>query len=288
MPNFTNILFPVDFSEPCRAVAPIVSSLTRHFAARLTLLHCIEIPPGSYMPHSSRFVDELKVRVRKTVKASMLSFIKQECASLSVKWLIEEGDPGNRIVEHTQKQGTDLVMMPTHGYGSFRRFLIGSVAARVLHDVQCPVWTAAHTEEGPSKGKSDYQTIICAVDSGESSIALMQWASSLAAQFHANLKLVHVVPAVDEESANRDVAEVRRYLFSKAREEFAAWQQRAGVNAELVLRGGNVASAIAEAAKREKADVVVVGRGRIQRALGGLRAHSLPIIREAPCPVFSV
>jgi len=40
-------------------------------------------------------------------------------------------------------------MMPTHGLGGFRRFLLGSVTAKVLHDADCPVWTGVHLERAP-------------------------------------------------------------------------------------------------------------------------------------------
>lgn len=288
MPNFKSILFPVDFSEPCRAIAPSVNSLSRRFGAHLTLLHCIQIPPDSYLPHSARLIEELKQEIRQTIDESMRAFVTREFESSPVQCVIEEGDPGNRVVKYTQSHGIDLVVMPTHGYGPFRRFLIGSVAAKVLHDVQCPVWTSAHIDKAPTQAKGGYETILCAVDSGESSVPLMRWASSLAGQYGATLKLAHIVPAVDEASTNPGVIEVCSYLFSKAREDFTVWRQQAGVKAELLLRGGSVAGAIAEIANEEKADLLVVGRGRIQRALGGLRAHSLPIIREAPCPVISV
>jgi hypothetical protein len=47
-------------------------------------------------------------------------------------------------VEFAANHHVDLVMMPTHGVGTFRSFLVGSVTAKVLHDANCPVWTAAH------------------------------------------------------------------------------------------------------------------------------------------------
>jgi hypothetical protein len=48
MPGFKNILFPVDFSDRCRAAEPFVISMARRFQARLTLLHVINIPAGWY------------------------------------------------------------------------------------------------------------------------------------------------------------------------------------------------------------------------------------------------
>jgi nucleotide-binding universal stress UspA family protein len=38
----------------------------------------------------------------------------------------------------------------------------------------------------------------------------------------------------------------------------------------------------------EQADLVIIGRGHADRALGRLRSHTYNIIRNAPCPVISV
>ena len=59
---------------------------------------------------------------------------------------VAEGDPGSRIVEAARASGFDLIMMPSRGRGTFRSALLGSVTAKVLHDAECAVWTAAHTE----------------------------------------------------------------------------------------------------------------------------------------------
>jgi hypothetical protein len=68
---------------------------------------------------------------------------------------IVRGIPTDTSSRRRRKSGTgaDLIMMPTYGMGSFRRHLIGSVTAKVLHDVACPVWTAAHveTQRAPSR-----------------------------------------------------------------------------------------------------------------------------------------
>src|SRR5262245_28906708 len=48
MPPFRHILFPVDFSERCRAVRPFVGAVVRELGARLTLLHVIQVPQGFY------------------------------------------------------------------------------------------------------------------------------------------------------------------------------------------------------------------------------------------------
>jgi hypothetical protein len=48
----------------------------------------------------------------------------------------------HRVIQY---QGADLVMLPTHELGPLRRFLLGSVAAKVLHDESAVVWTGVHS-----------------------------------------------------------------------------------------------------------------------------------------------
>ncbi len=55
------------------------------------------------------------------------------------------GDPASLIIDYTNDNGIDLICLPTHGYGTFRRALLGSVTAKVLHDAGIPVWTSAHS-----------------------------------------------------------------------------------------------------------------------------------------------
>ena len=71
----------------------------------------------------------------------------------------------------------DLIMMPTHGYGPFRRFLLGSVTAKILHDATCPVWTSTHLETSVGTGKVGIRKVLGAVDFGPRSSVVLQVAS---------------------------------------------------------------------------------------------------------------
>jgi nucleotide-binding universal stress UspA family protein len=287
MPDIKSVLFPVDFSLHCRGVAPFVRAVAEHFRAQVTLIHGIAIPPEYYVSYGVNVSAALRTELRNSTTSSLQAFANQEFRSASVQKVIEEGDAAEVIAGYAAKQKVDLIMMPTHGFGPLRRFLLGSVTAKVLHDAQCPVWTSVHTDT-PVAPPRECRTILCALDSGESSVPLMQWASWLAGTYPATLKLVHVIPAVNETSMIPGERDVRRYLFEQAREEFALHTKKAGVDIQVRLRGGEITPGIVDTAIEEKADLLVVGRGRVQRALGGLRSHSLDIIREAPCPVISV
>jgi nucleotide-binding universal stress UspA family protein len=57
---------------------------------------------------------------------------------------------------------------------------------------------------------------------------------------------------------------------------------------ELRITNGGIAEAVRNLAIAQRADLVVIGRGKIRSGLGTLFANSYDIIRESPCPVLSV
>src|SRR5215467_7356165 len=81
--------------------------------------------------------------------------------------------------------------MPTHGHGPFRRFLLGSNTARVLHDAHCPIWTGVHVDEAAVDDSAPFRHVLCAVDLGEESHKAVCWALTFAREFGAMLTLVH-------------------------------------------------------------------------------------------------
>ena len=239
MPAIKNVLFPVDFSLHCRGVAPFVRALTGHFSSRLTLIHVIAIPPELYVTNEANVSAALRAELLNSSTVCLQKFADQEFGSACAQRVIEEGDAAEIIAGYAEKHEIDLIMMPTHGFGPLRRFLLGSVAAKVLHDAKCPVWTSIHTD-APFAAPKECRTVLCAVDSGESSVPLMQWADWFARSYNAELRLVHVIPAVNESSMNPGEKEVQRYLFCQAHDEFAARTQEAGVDVQVRLRGGDI------------------------------------------------
>jgi nucleotide-binding universal stress UspA family protein len=179
-------------------------------------------------------------------------------------------------------------MMPTRGLGPFRRYLLGSVTAKVLHDAPCPVWTSVHREQYRPPRPLTEVPVLCAITLEPESIPLLQWAAEFARAWAAELRVLHVIPAMEEESENRGVIAVRRYLGEIARDKWSEIQRAAGITADLRLAGGTIAQAIASAAEGDGAGVLVIARRGMQQPAGGLRTQAYAIIRESPCPVIAL
>jgi nucleotide-binding universal stress UspA family protein len=286
MPLFKHILFPVDFSDRCRLAQPFVISATREFQARLTLLHVIDIPAGWYGSMEAAYPVMFDIPALVQAGEKQLAAYLATPELLQIDRVVLHGDPATQITTFAQQHDVDLIMMPTHGYGNFRSLLLGSVTAKVLHDSDCAVWTAAHTDDPMTADSVDCRSMLCAIDLVLESAGLIRYASDIATVYHAKLRLVHAVGAPEIQSASRRDAEFRRNLLEWSRERIAALQRQAGTDLEVCLEGGSVASVVRGAALHHSADLVVIGRGRGQRSFGSLRTNAQAIICESPCPVL--
>ncbi len=208
-----------------------------------------------------------------------------ELDGLVGKRLVAKGDPAHAIVLTSRDEKADLIVMPSHGFGAFYRFLLGSVTAKVLHESECPVWTGAHLEEAPAK--LDLRHILCALDLKAHSQTTIVRATEWAAEFGARLTLVHVTPGVEMYGPGGTYVDEKwkAMLVNTAMERMAAFQQGMGTHLEVLIVNGDVPGALQRAAKDAQADLLMVG---CRPSGGRLRTNGYAIIRESQIPVLSV
>lgn len=59
--------------------------------------------------------------------------------SIDVKTLIRQGDPAEKIIETAQKMKVDMIVTGSHGRHGAKKFLLGSVSAKVVDYARCSV-----------------------------------------------------------------------------------------------------------------------------------------------------
>ena len=276
---FRKILFPVDYSEPCQAIVPYVSEMQKRFSTELSLVHAYGAEALAY---SSLPITDLQLpeQARSIMEERLREFAQANFPGLKADVFIEVGEPGAVIDNVVRHQGADLVMLPTHGRGPVRRFLLGSVTAKVLHDLTVPVWTG-HPLRIP------YTSVLAAIDTSDEAEAVIRAASALAASYQAKLSLAYALemPPIGIGEAFVDYHDD----FVKAADSrIAELKKRAGVNAPHAIVQGPVADTIHDQALQTAADLIVTGRGVAYGAVSRMWSHLYPIIRHAPCPVLSI
>ncbi len=289
MITFDKILFPVDFSERCRGAARYVESMAANFGSKLILLHVVDILDPAVDINAGGTIFEGQVEERVLALRKVLEpYLEAELKPLKVERRLEIGEPARVIVEMAHRGNVDLIMMPTHGYGGFRRFILGSVTAKVLHDAGCPVWTGAHMREPPLPEAIRMDHIACAVDLGPENEAVLKVAANLAEENVADLTVIHVVPSADAGPSRFADSELRSYLIKDARERLQAVCANLQIKAQVCVEAGSgIAAMVSAAATQHSAGLLVIGRSQ-HHGLGRLRTHSYSIIREAQCPVLSI
>jgi nucleotide-binding universal stress UspA family protein len=290
MPRFQHILFPVDSSDRCIAVRPFVTALAQRFHSRLTLINVVQIPSHWYGGFDAGIPVMIDLaELEQEARCELENFFDSSMFNGSmVDRMVVVGDPATEIIQFAAANDVDLIAMPTHGYGKFRRLLLGSVTAKVLHDARCPVWTATHTQD-PELGKHvACRSIMATIDLASMTVPMLHYYAEVARDFNAKLRLVHAVPSADTDTTYPMDQDFRTFLMQSARQEIARLQREAGTQFEVCMEAGPVSKVVREAALHHSADLIVIGRGRLQETFGQLRTNAYAIIRDAPCPVLSI
>ena len=296
---FKKILFPVDYSPSCTAMVPYVNDMIRHFSAELTLVHAFALRPAfinrdleGVLVYSDVYSDpaydpQSLEEARLTEDQRLREFAARMFPGYRAEVMAQEGEAGtviHRVLEH---QGADLVMMPTRGCGPLRRFLLGSVTAKVLHDVSAAVWTGIGSAIEAHAPTVPYKSIVCAVDQTDEAEVILRAAAALAKSYQANLALVHVLempPATIE----IDFSPYRKNLIDAAHAHLQGLKNRLNLDVPDIVIDAGLTGGIHEEVVRRKADLLIVGRGHDHGIVGRVWSRLYSIVRDSPCPVLSI
>jgi len=129
-------------------------------------------------------------------------------------------------------------------------------------------------------------TVLCATDNDCGSERALRWASQFASTVKADLVLVHVEPRLLPTDNEHYSNEYEEQVLAEAGQKMEKLQSAAGMQAEVVIRGGKVPGALSRTVKDLEANLLVIGRK--SDASVGLGLNTYGIIRESACPVVSV
>ncbi len=291
MPVLSRILEPVEFSPRAKGAAHYVEALASHFHSEILMLHVVPTPHGAYAPPEALTYSTAQELVEELVvqrKVELETFLLDELKDLQVRRSVVRGDPARQIVAVAEEERCDLIVMASHGYGPFRRFLLGSVTAKVLHDAKCPVWTGPHMETAPPREAIHFRRILCALDLAPHSREVLGWGAGFARDFGAELGIVHAVPMSTAKMGGMYFdPDWCNQVKARSRDAISALQETVETKASVFIQVGEPAAVVSDVARQFAADLVVIGRGA-PGLLGRLRANSHAIVRDSPCAVVGI
>ena len=146
---YQSILVPLDGSKLAEAILPEVEELSALLKARL---HLVMVSRVNVLPG----LDPTDAQVRVIHRAQeYLEKLEEQLSvrNIDIKPHAPYGDAAEKILEVCRRHDIDLIAMSTHGRSGIGRWLLGSIADKVVRHSEKPVLLlrARNTDAGSSE-----------------------------------------------------------------------------------------------------------------------------------------
>jgi nucleotide-binding universal stress UspA family protein len=274
------ILVGTDFSDSAEAAFRAGAALARRVGAKLDLLHVLPDRPESVIGYEP--LDALLFRDAPDGGAAALSRLEalaRRVAPELTQAHVVEGEPVAELVALRDRLDVDLVALGAGCMRSMRRFILGSVAGKMLGHPGCPLLLVA---EAPAAG--EFKKILIAQENPRVASPWLEIGLSLAHVERSEISLLHVLPPRGYLSDSHHIElEPQR---APARLSALLARLDPTVPAQVIVRSGEAGQEIASAARELGVHLLVLGaeRNRIDGSPGPVVNR---IARSGP-PAFLV
>ncbi len=287
-----NILVGVDFSDITETVVKTANFIAKLFDAKVQLIHVIE--PPSPLLYEEGFeplltIDgvELVVEVESVLKEKAEEEIKKLMnlfdSDIPVDFRIEIGNIAETILEVSEEEKVDLILIGSHQKGLLELLLIGSVTEKIVNKSRTSVLVV--------KGNvlEEIKKLLVGYDFLPNSIEALEVAKDIAKRTKAEIDIVHIdadewfahLAHVHEEVYNKKIR-----LLEEIKEKI---EKELEVPVKVEIQKGNPDELLIEKIKEYDPDLVVVGKRKgkkIKKFFLGRTA--MKVVRNSPKPVLIV
>jgi nucleotide-binding universal stress UspA family protein len=231
---YTRLLIPLDGSKTAEKVLPYARFLAARLKLPVELLEVIDIVEIAKLltPEKAHYLNTV-VENRIRSSEQYLRGVAGTFPGANVKCTVEKGAAAEVIIEKAAADKGTLISMATHGRSGLNRWLLGSVAEKVLRGATNPLLLVKATDEAKTEGEANLRSVIVPLDGSELAEQVLSTVAELAKELKLEVILfrAYTIPlsalavdpegyyvATDEEliSAMRD--EAAAYLEKKAEE----------------------------------------------------------------------
>ncbi len=281
--SFKNILWATDFSEESQEALAYAHFFAKADQAGLTALHVVtDFSPVLYDPSLAVTIDVVKrLDVLKKEAAVKIKSIGKKLKVTFQKIIVVDGSVSKTIVEVSEKEKADLIVMGKKGLSAIDRLLIGSVANQVLRHSLVPLLLTRKRQ-----GKPRLKKILVPTDFSPRADLEREYAWKLAKSFDASLTFLHVFELQDR-LAQWELDELFKALLTRLRRREKKKKEDIQIR-EDITRAMEAWSGIVEYAESHRFDLIVMSS--IARKLGRLFLGSTTekVISLTDVPVFAI
>ncbi|MGH7927623.1 MAG: universal stress protein [Candidatus Binatia bacterium] len=187
---YTRMLIPLDGSATAEGVLPYARTLARGLSLPVELLGVVDI--AAIATHVSRgTARHFDAIITENVRGSedYLKRIAETFPGASAKCTVERGTPEEVILERAVPD-TTLIAMATHGRSGMNRFLMGSIAEKVLRAATTSILLIRPNEGDKSDGEASLNSVIVPLDGSELAETALGPVTELAKALKLDVELI--------------------------------------------------------------------------------------------------
>ncbi len=294
---YQRILVPLDGSELAEAALPYAEELAGRLGSEVVLIYVCESADEKHHRMHELYIQKM---VEATKRGARRHLEKGQEKEAKVSSTLLVGNPAEQIVDYAEKEDVGLIIMVTHGRSGIRRWVLGSVAAKVARATTRPVaLIRANGTSLKARKKVTISRVLLPLDGSKESEAAIPHVEELASKLKAEVVLLHVMAptyfvysipgeTVEMSFKPEDIERFREKAEHYLETVVSAFQKR-GVNARVEVTLGAAAEEIIRLADEISADVVAMsthGRSGIGRWAFGSIADK--VLHAANTPVLLV
>ncbi len=152
------VMIAIDYDPTAQKVAETGYTLAKAMNAEVTLLHVVADPTYYSTLEFSPIMgftgfgsaDDFKfINDKELIEAGykFLTQIKKHLKDDGIKDLVKEGDFADTIIKTAKETNADIIVMGTHSRRWLESILVGSVAEKVLHHSEIPMFIVPTKEK---------------------------------------------------------------------------------------------------------------------------------------------
>lgn len=278
---YDRILVPVDGSNSATVALDHALEIATDHDATVTLLYVADTNKPSQTRAGTNVVDVLEREGDEIVSDARERAADSDAPATTD---VVQGMPYDAIVDYAERKDVDLVAMGTHGRDGLKRYVVGSVAERVVNTAPMPVLTVRAIDDLPVY---PYESVLVPTDGSEHATTALRTGAAVAKRHDATLHLLAVLEdgllgsvggGSDRERQARDLIEDAKSMATDT-----------GVdNVVTAVESGSVPTEITSYTEAAEVDLVVMGThgrtGLDERLLGSITER---VLRTASAPVLT-
>ncbi len=136
---YRNIVIATDGSENSQRAISYGIEIAKLSGATVHALYVVDTSSFSSIPMDAGWEEMYEILRKEGEKAIFEVKERGEVAGVKVREVLSEGHPSTEIINFAEKNDIDLIVMGTLGKTGLDRFLLGSVAEKVVRNSKVPV-----------------------------------------------------------------------------------------------------------------------------------------------------